>query len=752
MQQNIVQMGDKVYEVKYTESLKFAKDYLKGLTIKPDYINYDVESTGLHLRKDVPTIASVAWHTATQRIAFVFPVNLKNLNYLKDMAGMVELFYAHNTLFEMHMSANIAGNGWVNSIKNWADSMGVLRSTFESLSPRHGGDKLALKAVAVKYIDPNADRYEKEVKSWMSSKEKADRKILIALLKPHGWGITRFEDAMNKGKEPIPDEVMKIFAQWRAEYPEPKYTDVPHEIIAPYVASDTVITDMLVEMGMPVVKAKDQQSVLDREFKNLNVTFKMTRVGFKADRDYLFGCADNVTAYRDELRQQMWEEAKGDWTGDTWPEFSTGQHALIKSIYAKRLGKKPEKTDAAALKKFEVDGDKLAPIIRKLRSVEKWLTTYLMKHIEMSDYDGRIYTSLNQFNPVTGRYSGDFQQMPKEPLLTLKGDAQRRANAGSWSPGENGCDPAEELYYPRKSITNDDDGSKMFFLDFSQVELRTQAHYTIPFGGDLNLCRAYMPFKCVHSETGEIYDFKTEDGKMRWSEMRHGAPDIYWEDQLKQGWSAWVVPETKLPWVPTDVHSSTAEKAMEIMGMDPKKVQKDVYKFWRNIGKRYNFMKVYGGGPEMSSEVLDITMDQAYAIDDGFLQSFPVIRDGYQVGIERAFQRKGYIVNLYGRRYYISNPRKYYTGSNYCIQGTCADDLKEKTLILDAFFEEHGLKSYMMGPIHDELIFKIYDDEQWIVPELCEMMMYTPKLMVPLVVEPDYTETNWAEKQAYKIA
>lgn len=741
-----IQMGNyPAYEVKYTEVLEFPKNYLRGLTTLPRWITYDVETTGLHLKKDKPFLAAIAWHTDTQRVVFVFPTTKENLMILKDMAAMVKTLYAHNTVYEMHMTANIGGDELTLGIKNWGDTMGILRLVFESLSAGNGGDSLALKQASVKYIDKTANRYEKAVKAALSAKAAADRKILIAMLKVHGWTIKRFEDSLNKGTEKLPDYIYRIYEEWREAYPEPTYQDVPMDIMLPYVATDVILTDIFVEMGAPIIVEKDQGKVLMREFKNLPATFKMTRIGFKVNREYLFECAANLDSYIEDLRIRMHEIAGR--------EFSVGQHAVIKEIYTERLGERPLSTDALFLKKVASQGDELAPLITKLRSMEKWRATYLQKHIEMSEYDGRIYPSLNQFNPVTGRSSGDFQQMPRAPLLTLEGDMQRKTNGGSWTPEDpgSGCDPKEELYYPRKAIINDDDGSKMFFLDFSQEELRFQAHWTLPFGGDTNLCRAYMPFKCVHYETGEFYDYMTEEGKERWAEMRPGSPKKYWEDLLKDGWSAWVVPETGKPWIPTDVHSSTAEKAMVLMNLDPKTVAKDVYKYWRGIGKVYNFMKTYGGGPEKSAEVLDITLEQAYAIDNGFLESFPVVRDGYQRGIEKAFMMKGYITNIYGRRYYIHNARKFYTGANYNIQGSCADDLKEKIIILDRFFTDNNLRSYMLMPIHDEVAYKIYDDEQWIVPYLCEIMKHTPLLHVPLVVEPDYTETNWAEKKAFDI-
>ena len=38
---------------------------------------------------------------------------------------------------------------------------------------------------------------------------------------------------------------------------------------------------------------------------------------------------------------------------------------------------------------------------------------------------------------------------------------------------------------------------------------------------------------------------------------------------------------------------------------------------------------------------------------------------------------KGYVTNLYGRRYYLEKSTNFYKGNNYLIQGTGADALKE---------------------------------------------------------------------------
>lgn len=728
----------------YTENLHSLQRKIQTLINigdGPKNIKYDTETSGLHIKKDMPFLGAIAYRTPSGlREAVVFPTTKDNLMLLKWFSDKVEYIYAHNTVYDMHMTANITGDELVLSIRNWADTQGLLRLSLEAKSPRNGGDKIGLKIIANKYIDPDAERYEKAVKGWLSEQESANRKILIAILKPLKWGIKKFEDALKKDLDSIPPEIMRIYTQWQADYPEPNYSDVPMGIMMPYVASDVILTDILEEITLPVVLDRKQESTMEREFKNLRSTFKMTRRGFKIDRPYLRTCQVRMHDYIKDLTKEMHTLAGR--------EFNVGQHALIKDMYTEILGSRPKSTDNQFLKKRIAQGDRLALLIKKLRTLEKWNATYLEKMLAQSEYDGRLYASLNQFGTVTGRHSGDFQQMPKAALLTLEGDVQKKDAGGDWSPGEKGCDPSQELFHPRKSVIVDK-GSKLFYLDFSQEELRFQANFTLPLGGDLNLCRAYMPFKCVHYQTGELYEYRTAEGRKRWLEMQEGTPnDASWEVLLNAGNSAWIVPDTLLSWVPTDVHGATAKEALKIMGIDPDTCDKKVFKMWRGIGKTYNFMKTYGGGPEKSAEVLDITVEECTAIDDGFVKSFPTII-AYQQAIIQTFRRRGYITNMYGRRYYLSDDRSFYQGGNYMIQGSCADDLKEKILKIDEFFESHSCKSQILMPIHDELAFEIYDDEQWVVPHLTEIMMNCPDLLVPLVVEPDYTETCWSEKKAF---
>lgn len=705
----IIQMGDYEYNVNSVDYLRDVRDHLKK--DQPKWCVVDFETTGLHLKKDLPTIGSFTWKGQS----YVFPTTEENLLELVNLANQVGFLVNHNINYDLHMAANKLGDDlYGRRFKKLGDTMGFCRLSFEALSSRYGGDTLKLKEIGNKYIDANADRYEKAVLSWMRKKRTSDRKVLSAMLRPFDWTITRLENAMNKSTEPIPEEIMNVFREWRNAYPEPTYADVPVDVITPYVASDGILTDILIEKSTPVITFRKQWKILNKEFELLPVVWEMERQGIPVDREYLKKSLELVEDYIYELQMKMHDLAGH--------KFTVGQHKVIKDIYEDRLGYKPSSTDKSFMKKMSAEGDELADTIIKLRRLEKWKATYIERILDVSEYDGKFYSSMNQFNPVSGRFSGDAQQFPRDAIYDDKGN---------------------EIYNPRRAFK-----LRGYYLDFSQVELRVQAHYTMYFGGDTNLCRAYMPFKCVHYETGEIFDHETEHGRNRWNEMKPGAPtDKHWEELLKEGWSAWVIPETGKPWIPTDVHSATTVRALKIMGMNPEEMDEKEFSFWRGKGKQFNFMRNYGGGDFMAAETLDISLDQAKAMNKGYTDAFPKVVT-YQRAVESTMNKQGYIENLFGRRYYISSSRNFYRAANYLIQGTCADDLKSKMIQIDKFIKDNNLKLRMVLCVHDELQFHVPDpSEDWAIWEIKKIMEYAPNINIPIIAEVEFSDTYWSEKR-----
>ena len=664
---NITIAGES-YDVVYTPTDKLVIEALER--DKPDYITFDTETDGLHIKKSKPFLCAVAWDSKV----FVFPPTM--LSELVKWSKKVGRVYAHNTTYDMHMMANVCGDNAPLEITNWGDTMGLCRLIFEAVSSSDGGDSLALKQIGKKYIDATSDRYEKEVKSWLKAKESQNRKLIMAMLKAQGWSLARLQRALD-GAEDVPCSTIEMYNEFQREYPKPNYKDVPLTTMLPYLAVDVILTNILVRKAIPVVLSKEQQSVAQREFKLIPVIYKMERQGLEVDRAYLEESHYRMAQYIEDLKIRSHELAG--------QPFNVGQHALIKDIYTDKLGERPETTDKKFLSKQASSGDELARIIKTLRRLEKWQSTYIEKIMNDSEYDGRFYTQMNAYNPVTGRFSGDAQQFPKEAIVDEQGN---------------------EIFNPRRAFKG-----RVYYLDYSQVELRVQAHYTMYFGGDLNLCRAYMPFKCYE-----------RDGE-------------------------WYREEDNVLWTPTDVHSATTIKALEAMGIDYKTLDEKEFKRWRHIGKMFNFMRNYGGGDKKAAEVLDIDIEQAKALNKGYTDAFPLVIE-YQKAVEKAYYDKGYAQNLYGRRYYLSDSWRFYKAANYVIQGSCADMLKMKMIEIDEFLTNNNLKSKLILCVHDELQFDVPPDEDWIVPKIRAIMEDTPDVKVPIVCEIEFTETYWSDKKS----
>jgi DNA polymerase-1 len=723
----VITIAGREYEVIYTTNAFEISQALS--TSKPTFFTFDTETTGLHIKKDRPFLAGVCFGN----VVYIFPAIAEILRFLFVWSTLVRRVYGHNVTYDMHMVANIMGDKFPLQIKNWGDTMGLCRLTFEAISARDGGDKLGLKEVGKKYIDKNADRYEKDVKAWLKAKEAANRKLLIALLagiKDEGgkWSMKRFQSALDDGT--LPEAVLNVYNEWRQHYPKPTYQDVPLDLMIPYLAVDVILTQMLVEKAGPVIAFRKQGKTIDREFRVLPVVYKMERAGIKVNRDYLQECGKKMEEYIQKLYVKL-HLLSGS-------EFTVGQHKRIREIYTELLGEEPESTDKKFLKKMADKGDESAALISRLRRLEKWLKTYIERILEVSAYDGRFYTSMNQFNPVSGRFSGDAQQFPKDPIYTEEGYEFERQHPNQHVPEEM------VLYHPRRAFEG-----RMYYLDYSQVELRVQGHYTLYFGGDVNLCRAYMPYRCTHYESNEEYDYRTVVGRSRWGELRKGAPaGLHWEEALEKGWSAWTNPDTGKPWVPTDVHMATTLKALVAMGLNPDEMEKDVVKWWRKKGKTFNFMRNYGGGDQKASETLDITLEQAKAMNKGYTDAFPVVVV-YQDQVVSSARQQGYVANMSGRRYYLSNWNKHYKLANYLIQGSCADMLKEKMIEIDEFIVKNDLDEQVVMElcVHDELQFEVAEGADWAIAEIKRIMEDAPDIMVPIVAEVEFTETNWAEKK-----
>ncbi|RMF60707.1 MAG: hypothetical protein D6746_06460, partial [Bacteroidetes bacterium] len=156
-----------------------------------------------------------------------------------------------------------------------------------------------------------------------------------------------------------------------------------------------------------------------------------------------------------------------------------------------------------------------------------------------------------------------------------------------------------------------------------------------------------------------------------------------------------------------DLHGETCKRLFGIDEDDPD------WKRKRQIAKTLNFAIFYGIGPYKLRDTLlkmvgiYYTLSECKTIIDDYKDIYPSIPLLFR-DVQDQVKKHGYVENFYGRRMYV-NPKKSYVGVNYIIQSTAADLIKQRMLRCYKLLE--GTSSYLIGTIHDELIFRGPEDE-----------------------------------------
>ena len=198
-----------------------------------------------------------------------------------------------------------------------------------------------------------------------------------------------------------------------------------------------------------------------------------------------------------------------------------------------------------------------------------------------------------------------------------------------------------------------------------------------------------------------------------------------------------------------DIHALTAKL---IYGKD--KVDDEE----RYFGKTANFLKLYGGGAKpiieklISEEILPPgefkdTTEFAEYLSRRWDETYPQARIFLSYA-ERKASERGWVKNHLGRL------RRFHGGStwrafHFLVSSTAADIIKEAMIKLHYFLQDK--KSSMILQIHDEVIFKVANEE-WdeVVPKVKELMEYSG-LIVNIPVDMEKSTTNWTEREEVNI-
>lgn len=186
-----------------------------------------------------------------------------------------------------------------------------------------------------------------------------------------------------------------------------------------------------------------------------------------------------------------------------------------------------------------------------------------------------------------------------------------------------------------------------------------------------------------------------------------------------------------------DIHAVTASQVLGIP-------LEDVTKEQRSSAKAVNFGIVYGIGEFSLAQDLHISVKEAKAYIERYLEKYHGVRN-YMESIKEQAKKDGYVKTMLNRIRYIPelkspnyNIRQFgeRVALNTPIQGTAADIIKLAMVRVDNRLINEGLKSKLILQVHDELIVEAHKDEVDKVKQiLSEEMQSAMELNVPLKVD-----------------
>lgn len=192
-----------------------------------------------------------------------------------------------------------------------------------------------------------------------------------------------------------------------------------------------------------------------------------------------------------------------------------------------------------------------------------------------------------------------------------------------------------------------------------------------------------------------------------------------------------------------DIHRKTASEVFNVP-LD------EVTKEMRRNAKAVNFGIVYGISARGLAEQLGVLPEQAKEYIDKYFERYPGVKRYMETAVETAY-KQGYVTTLLNRRRYIpelksSNFRVRSFGErlaiNTPIQGTAADIIKVAMLDIHKMLHEKQAKTEMVLQVHDELVFELCNNEEFLIRMIENKMVDAFKLRPKLELNLSFGK-NW---------
>lgn len=558
-------------------------------------------------------------------------------------------------------------------------------------------------------VGKEASAKEKEVSRWRYSESRARKKVYNEEVKAKVLLLR--QDPANQHLSLA--EIKTIAKGLLAGHPyatvaksDIHYGMVPIDLMCEYAGLDTFLTWKVYEYVTHRLPLKGK--TLDLYINELKLSKALQdaeETGVPVSREYLISLGEQldqtIAQYEDKVKTQL-----------ALPELNLGSNAQLSVAFSMYGIPLTQKTDSASKCDACKEGTcnshyavnkkalgKLAgkyPVIDDLlsfRAAQKLKSTYVDGILEKLTDDNVLHCSFNQ-NVTTGRMSSGNPNLQNIP----------------------GKDKSI-----RKAFVNLGDDWVFVFMDYSQVEVRLTAH----FSEDPLLLDAYEKGQDIHTRTMcEMFGYSYDE--------------VY--DVLK-------------------VHEN------------PDHPMYNTWNSLRSASKTINFGIIYGVGAQGLSEQIprpalykDLSEEEWVKVCQGYLDSYLEKYIGVKRFINktnRLIAKEAKIENYFGRVRHLphahatrilKDPTRRWQeakakrqGVNFLVQSTAADVFK--IAIVRVYDLLKGKKSRVVNFVHDELQIQLHKTEMDLIPEI-KKRMEDFDFLVPLLIDIEYSTTNWAEKRS----
>lgn len=264
---------------------------------------------------------------------------------------------AHNTKFDMHMTANTGGK-----------LIGRLHDT----------------AVLTKLTDENRNSYK-----------------LRDLAAHYDGGITKYEYMVDSYKQ-----MHKVS----------DYRQIPRELLTEYANADVWNAYLAFINEYPRLVADGLEDLYNNEMELMIALYAMERYGMKVDSSYEAPLKENMQKQCDDAERAVYDEAGGMFNiNSTKQLYDVLMKLGVDRSLIGQTDKGNPRLDKHALANLaEVHDVSIVKKILEFRKYDKLLTTYATGIYEQRDAEDRVHGSINQTEATTGRMS-----ITKPALQTL---------------------------------------------------------------------------------------------------------------------------------------------------------------------------------------------------------------------------------------------------------------------------------------------------------------------------------------------